>query len=215
MPQAFVIDPSLTGYVGQLQSEVAFQFLPHQVADDVFQIHAEIPCRIRVFCPLKFFFQKMNFPVDAPQRLVYHFNRQPQQRHTKPETKIAMSTIATLSGADLKSARKKLADLKKKQDALREQELEIRTYLADVLFPEEEGSKMITIDGVKVAIKRNLNRSITREDAERLTKEHPNESLAILSWRPEVKTSGYREFQSIADDYITTRPGPPSVEFKD
>lgn len=126
-----------------------------------------------------------------------------------------MSQIATLSGDDLKAARKKLADLKRKQETLREQELEIRTYLADVLFNEEEGSKTLTIDGVKVSIKRILNRSISREDAERLSKEHPTESLAILSWRPEVKTSGYREFQSIADEYIVTRPGPPTVEFKD
>jgi hypothetical protein len=123
-------------------------------------------------------------------------------------------TTATLTEQDLLAAKKKLAEIKKKSEALREQELEIRTYLADVLHDAEEGSKTVTVGEVKLTIQRTLNRSITRDDAERLTAEHPDVSLECLSWRPEVKVSGYKENVNVMDDYITTKPGPPTVTFK-
>lgn len=123
-------------------------------------------------------------------------------------------TTAQLTEKDLLDAKKKLASLKKKQDELRQQEIDIRTYLADVLHSGEEGSKTVTVGEVKLTITRPLTRSITRDEAERLTNEHPNIALEALSWRPEVKTSGYKEHQSVVDDYITTRPGPPTVLFK-
>lgn len=123
-------------------------------------------------------------------------------------------TTAQLTEKDLLAAKKALADNKKKQEALREQELEIRTYLADVLHDAEEGSKTITVGSVKLTIQRLLNRSITRDDAERLSHEHPDVALECLSWRPEVKVSGYKENVSIMDDYVTTKPGPPTVTFK-
>ena len=126
-----------------------------------------------------------------------------------------MSNIATLTEEDLIAARKKLASNKKKQAALREEELAIREFIADTLFTEEEGFKTITVGSVKLTIKRTLNRSISRADAEKLTKEHPDLSLELLSWKPEVKVSGYREHQEIADEYIVTKPGPATVEFKD
>jgi hypothetical protein len=123
-------------------------------------------------------------------------------------------TTAQLTEQDLLEAKKTLLKLKKKQDELREQELEIRTYLADVLHDGEEGSKTITVGEVKLTIQRVLNRSITRDEAERLSTEHPDISLEALSWRPEVKVSGYKEHQAVMDEYITTRPGPPTVTFK-
>jgi hypothetical protein len=123
-------------------------------------------------------------------------------------------TTAQLTEQDLIAAKKKLADLKKKQETLREQELEIRTYLADVLHDGEEGSKTITIGDTKLTIQRVLNRTITREEAERLTNKHPDIAFASLSWRPEVKVSGYKENASVMDAFITTKPGPPTVTFK-
>lgn len=121
---------------------------------------------------------------------------------------------AELTEQDLLAAKKKLAELKKKQETLREQELEIRTYLADVLHDGEEGGKTITVGDTKLTIQRVLNRSITRDEAERLTNEHPELSLECLSWRPEVKVSGYKEHAEVMDEYITTKPGPPTVSFK-
>jgi hypothetical protein len=123
-------------------------------------------------------------------------------------------TTAQLTEQDLLNAKKKLAEIKKKSEALREQEIEIRTYLADVLHDGEEGSKTITVGDTKLTIQRTLNRSITRDDAERLSNEYPDIALECLSWRPEVKTSGYKEHVNVMDDYITTRPGPPTVSFK-
>lgn len=125
------------------------------------------------------------------------------------------ATVATLTEEDLIAARKKLASLKKKQDELRTQELEIRTYLADVLHNAEEGSKTVTVGSVKLTIKRVLNYSISRADAEKLTQENPDLSLEVLSWSPVVKVGGYKEHASEVAEYITVKPGPPSVEFKD
>lgn len=122
--------------------------------------------------------------------------------------------LASLTEDELLAAKKALEKNKKKQDELREQELEIRQYLADCLHDGEEGSKTVTVGSTKVAITRTLNRTITRDDAERLCKEHPDISVEALTWRPEVKTSGYREHQAVMDSYVTTKPGPPTISFK-
>lgn len=120
-----------------------------------------------------------------------------------------------LDEEDLINARKALAKNKAKQEKLREEELEIRTFLADALHDGDEGSKTIKIGNTKVTIKRTINRTITKDDAERLAQEHGEISVECLSWSPSVKVSGYKEHQAIMDEYITTRPGPPVVEFKD
>jgi hypothetical protein len=112
-------------------------------------------------------------------------------------------------------ARKALSKCKKKQEALREEELAIREYIANELFPEDSGSKTVTIGSQKVNIKRVVNYSITRDEAERLAKEQGDLSDEVLSWRPEIKVSGYKKHSDIVDNYITVRPGPPVVEFKD
>jgi hypothetical protein len=119
-----------------------------------------------------------------------------------------------VSESTLKEAAAELQRIRAEAAALREQELAIREFLADKLHDGEEGSKTITVGEVKLTITRKLNRSITREDAERLCQEHPDLSVEILSWRPEVKTSGYRANQEVADQFITTKPGPPEVVFK-
>jgi len=123
--------------------------------------------------------------------------------------------IATLTEQDLKDAHKKLSSLKKKQADLRDQELAIRTYIADCLFPEEDGSKTFKVGGVKLTVKRTLNYSISRADAEKLTEEHGDISLEVLSWSPSVKAGGFKEHVAVVADYITVKPGPPTVEFKD
>ena len=125
------------------------------------------------------------------------------------------SQVAILSEEDLLAARKKLTANKAKQEALREEELAIRTYIADVLHPAEDGSKTITVGSVKLTIKRILNYSISRADAEKLSRENPDVALEVLSWRPEVKAGGFKENVEAVSEYITVKPGPPSVEFKD
>ena len=122
---------------------------------------------------------------------------------------------ATLTEEDLIAARKELASIHKKAAVLREKELAIRTYLADVLHPAEDGSKTVTVGSVKLTIKRVLNYSISKSDAERLCAEQPEVSLEVLSWRPEVRAGGFKEHVNEVSEYITVKAGPPSVEFKD
>ena len=126
-------------------------------------------------------------------------------------------TIEGLSTADIKAARRKLVSIKKKQAALKEEEEVIRNYLADILVAEQdEGAKTFDFGDVKITVERPIYRNIKLDEAERLGKELDDEvALSILSWSPKVRTAGYREHQALADEYITTSFGTPSIKFKD
>ena len=113
----------------------------------------------------------------------------------------------------LVQARERLQEISEQSAALREEELQIRAWVADKLHPADEGSKTVTIHDIKVTIGRVLNRTIGRDEAHRLTEEHPEIALEVLTYRPEVKVSGYKAHTDIADEYIVTKPGPPSVKF--
>ncbi len=115
---------------------------------------------------------------------------------------------------DLLGAKKTLAKLKLQQEKLREQELEIRTYLADALHDGEEGSRTIKIGDVKVTISRPLNYSIDGPNAEKLAKDHGPESLEILKWKPTISVTGFKKYLDIASEYCVVRPGPATVEFR-
>lgn len=116
--------------------------------------------------------------------------------------------------AILLAARERLFELKTEQAKAREEELVIRQYLADLLHKEVEGSKTITLEGVKVTVTRTLNRTIDAAEVERFCADHPQVSVAVLRWKPELKISEYKKNVDIVDEYIVTRPGIPTVEFK-
>jgi len=120
----------------------------------------------------------------------------------------------TINRGDLIEARDRLFELKEVQNKAREEELKIREYLADKLHTAEEGSKTIDIEGVKVTVTRTLNRSIGKVEAEEFCKLHGDISLECLRWKPEISVTGYKKHQAILDEYIVTKPGPPSVAFK-
>lgn len=115
---------------------------------------------------------------------------------------------------ELLAAKERLEELKQAQAVACEEELRIREYLAKKLHDGVEGSKTITVDGVKVTITRNLNRTIDADEAEKLSKEHPSVALECLRWKPDVRVGAYKKNQGVMDEYITTKAGPPSVEFK-
>ena len=140
------------------------------------------------------------------------FVRRPNKGTTNKIMKVAKQP--TLTEQDLLAAKKTLEANKRKQITLRDQELEIRAYIADCLHTGAEGSKTITVGGTKVSITRSISRSITREEAERLKQEHSDLYLECLSFRPEVRVAGYRSHTEILDDYISSKPGPATVEFK-
>lgn len=119
-----------------------------------------------------------------------------------------------LTGPALAEARDRLHELKDIQNTAREEELQIREYLAKHLHDADEGAKTHTIDGIKVTVTRSLRREIGVEEAERLTKEHGELSLQVLRWKPEVRVGEYKKHTGILDEYIVTKPSPPTVEFK-
>lgn len=115
---------------------------------------------------------------------------------------------------ELIEARDALQTIKSKQEALRGEEIQIREYLAEKLHDGEEGSKTITVGTTKVSITRVLNRTIAKDEAERMKQENPKLYAELLSWRPEVKTSAFREHEKAASAYVVTKAGPSSVVFK-
>lgn len=119
-----------------------------------------------------------------------------------------------LKKKDLIIARDRLFELKEIQNTARDEELKIRTYLADNLHTEEEGSKTIDIEGVKVTITRTLNRTIGQVEAEEFGRIHGDLALECLRWKPEIVVKGYKAHREILDEFIVTKPGPPSIAFK-
>ena len=115
---------------------------------------------------------------------------------------------------ELLAAKERLEELKQQQAVAREEELRIREYLARKLHDGIEGSKTITVEGVKCTITRNLTRTIGVDEAEKLSKEHSDLALECLRWKAEVRVGVYKKHTDILDDYIVTKEGPPSVEFK-
>lgn len=113
----------------------------------------------------------------------------------------------------LLSARDRMQELKEIQNNAREEEIKIRTFLADKLHDGEEGSKTLTIDGVKVNVTRPISRIISREEADRLCKDHTDLSAEALRWKPEVVVSVVKAHPEL-EEYITSKPGLVTVEFK-
>ena len=116
--------------------------------------------------------------------------------------------------SEITEARDRLLELKEVQADARDEELRIREYLAKKLHDGVEGSKTVTIEGIKVTVTRNLSRTIDSAEAEKLSKEFPEISLACLRWKAELRVGEYKKHTEILDEYITTKPGPPTVVFK-
>lgn len=129
--------------------------------------------------------------------------------------KIATKKVAPpIKLEELVAAKERLEELKQAQAIARDEELRIREYLARKLHDGVEGSKTITVEGIKVTVTRNLTRTIGVEEAEKLSKEHSDIALACLRWKAEVRVGEYKKHTDILDDYIVTKAGPPSVEFR-
>lgn len=129
----------------------------------------------------------------------------------KNETKTKMKPITKKA---LLAARDRYLELTQITTAAYAEQLKIRNYLADTYHNEQEGSKTITEADIKFVVKRNLNRTITREEADRLRDEHPDIYAPALRMKPEVRDGEYRKHAEVLDGFITTKPGPPTLEFK-
>ena len=114
-------------------------------------------------------------------------------------------------------AKDRLEELKTSIAEMREEELAVRTYLADLFHEGEEGSKTTKLEGgLKLTITRSLNRTINRADADALTQELPEIAKEMLRWEPKVSVSAFKKLAEVHNlhRFITTKPGPPTVEFK-
>ena len=116
--------------------------------------------------------------------------------------------------SEITEARDRLLELKEVQAEARDEELRIREYLAKKLHDGVEGSKTVTIEGVKVTVTRSLSRTIGSAEAEQLSKEFPEISLACLRWKAELRVGEYKKHTEILDDYIVTKAAPSTVVFK-
>jgi len=127
---------------------------------------------------------------------------------------MSTKTKIVITEEDLKEAKKTLHQLKVKQEKLREQELEIRVYLADALHEEEGGSKTIKLGDTKITISRPITYSIDEVNAEKFSKEHGDVALDVLKWKPQVVVGAFKKNLDVASEYIVAKPGPPTVEIK-
>lgn len=132
---------------------------------------------------------------------------------TKPQTK-PLNKVEEKEKAQLLAARDRFLELTQLIAEAGEEQLKIRNYIADKYHDGDEGAKTVNVHGVKFAVKRSLRRTITREEAERLTQEHGELSAMVLRWTPEIRDVEYRKHMEIMDEYIVTKPSPPTLEFK-
>jgi hypothetical protein len=168
------------------------------------------------FSRMKFFFTFMKKYVDI-ENGPWHRPSVATKKASTIKPTIAMKTVAKktlIKLTELTEARDRLFELKKVQNEARDEELRIREYLARKLHDGVEGSKTITVDGIKVTVTRTLSRTIDRDLAEKLSKDHGDIALECLRWKPEVIVSGYRKHTELLDDFIVTKAGPPQVDFK-
>lgn len=117
---------------------------------------------------------------------------------------------------ELEEARDRLLELSKIQAEAREEELQIREYLADKLYPKdkEEGATTITVEGIKLSITRVLNYTIGKDDAELLQREQPKLAAEVLNWSPKVRVAAFKDHQKELAKFVTVKPGPSTVTFK-
>jgi hypothetical protein len=117
---------------------------------------------------------------------------------------------------DLLEAKSRLETLSRIQTEARTEELKIREFLTDKLYPADkaEGSVTVTEHGMKVALTRVLNYNISKADADLMTQQHPELAAQALSWSPRVKTTGYKAHEDVLAEYVVVKAGPSTVTFK-
>lgn len=113
-------------------------------------------------------------------------------------------------------ARDALFAIQAKQNALREEELEIREYIVGSLYPadKEEGATTITVGDTKVTLEKKFNRNIGKAEIEELKAKHPKLYAEVLSWQPKIRNGVYKQNADVMDKFITTSPAPSTVVFK-
>jgi len=163
----------------------------------------------------KIIFNKMNFPVDdfPPPWLIDTSLTNKATNEMKTITKTETKRDEK-EKAELHAARERYLELTQIEAEASDEKLKIRNYLADKYHDGDEGAKTVNVHGIKFAITRTLRRTITREEADRLRQEHPTEYAMVLRFTPEVRAGEYKKCAEVMDDYIVTKPSPPSIEFK-
>lgn len=185
-----------------------------QVSNGFIQIHAGVRMGKRLGIArnkrkMKFL-QKEVAIENGPWFSTHIANAIPQ----KITTRITKTKMKPITKKALLAARVRYLELTQITTAAYAEQLKIRNYLADTYHDGEEGSKTITEGDIKFVVKRTLNRTITREEADRLRDEHPDIYALALRMKPEVRDGEYRKHAEVMDSFITTKPGPPTLEFR-
>jgi hypothetical protein len=123
------------------------------------------------------------------------------------------STLTKREKNDLLAARERLFELKSIQNEARDEELKIRSFVAEKYATKEEGSETIELDGIKMTITSTINRTISSEEAERMTAEHGVIAATVLTWKPSLKVGELRKHPEL-EEYIVSKAGPATVVFK-
>lgn len=117
---------------------------------------------------------------------------------------------------DVIAARDRLMELSRIQTEAREEELKIREYLVESLYPKDktEGSTTITVGATKLTLTVAYRHTISKEDAEKLKIDKPDLYATCLRFTPEVRAGEFKKHEEELSEYIITKPTPPSVSFK-
>lgn len=113
-------------------------------------------------------------------------------------------------------ARNALFAIQAKAATLREEELEIRKYIVDSLYPadKDEGATTVTVGNTKVTLEKKFNRTIGKAELEILKNKHPKLYEEAIAWQPKIRNGVYKDNRKLLDALIVTTDAPSTVVFK-
>ena len=125
-------------------------------------------------------------------------------------------TKKPLTEAELIEARDRLQEIRADQESLRQEELQIREYVVERLYPvdKEEGAATVTVGSIKVSLEKKFNRSISAADVDLLKEENPKLFAEVIRWSPAIRVGVYKNHKDVMDRFITTTAAPGSITFK-
>lgn len=121
-----------------------------------------------------------------------------------------------LTEKEVSEARDRYLKISDEMNRLKEEELSIRQYLLERLYPEdkEEGAETITVGNIKLSITKNLRRTIDKAEFERFRLLHPEKVDQFFRLTPEVRTAAYKADRELMDAFVVTKESPATVSFK-
>lgn len=89
----------------------------------------------------------------------------------------------------------------------------LRENIAAEYYTQDEGTQNIEVGETKFKISRTTRREITAANAEKLHAQYPEIAEAVVKWKPSVSTTAAKKHADIVSEYITEKPGLPTIKF--